>query len=49
MKKSFWIEMIEWVVLAVVAIFVLGVVAMRHEITSSSSENPSVSLQPMDE
>jgi hypothetical protein len=36
MRKSIWLEIVEWCVLAVVVLFVAGVVVMRQEITSNT-------------
>jgi hypothetical protein len=35
MKKSLWIEAVEWCVLGLIVLFVTGVVVMRGEITSA--------------
>ncbi len=49
MRKSIWIEVVEWTVFAFVALFVIGVFAMRAEITSSAEDNPNVPVQSLDE
>ena len=36
MRKSIWLEMMEWFVLALVVVFVVGVVALRQEVTSNA-------------
>jgi hypothetical protein len=35
MRKSLWIEVVEWCVLGAIMLFLVGVLAMRGEITSS--------------
>ncbi len=47
MRKSLWIEVMEWCVLALVLLFLVGVIAMRGEITSpvdANSTAPVVSI-----
>ena len=39
MKKSIWIEWVEWGVFALIAGFVAGVIAMRTEITSAENNS----------
>jgi hypothetical protein len=39
MRKSIWIEAIEWCLLVVMALFLFGVLALRAEITSSADEH----------
>ena len=47
MRKSVWIELLEWGVFAVVALFVTCVVAMRDEITSLEPENAAAPVQSL--
>jgi hypothetical protein len=49
MRKSLWIEVLEWSVFAFVLLFVMGVLAMRGEITSAAQENPNAPIQSLDE
>jgi hypothetical protein len=49
MKKSLWIECVEWITFALVMLFVVGVLAMRNEITRSDPDNPAAPLQSLDE
>ncbi len=49
MKKSPWIELIEWTALALIFIFVVGVFAMRGEILSASQDNPDIPVQSLGE
>jgi hypothetical protein len=49
MRKSRWIEWVEWLVCALVLVFVLCVVANRHEITSAEAENPKAPAYSLDE
>ena len=47
MRKSLWIEVVEWCLFVAVALFFMGVIAMRSEITSSAqgdSQAPRVSI-----
>jgi hypothetical protein len=39
MRKSRWLEWTEWMLFALVLSFVIGVLAMRSEITSAGPEN----------
>ena len=41
--------MLEWSVFAVVLLFVIGVFAMRGEITAAAQENPNAPIQSLDE
>jgi hypothetical protein len=49
MRKSLWIEVVEWCLFAAVALFLIGVVAMRSEITSSASGDSPVPRESIDE
>jgi hypothetical protein len=42
-------EILEWSVFAIVLAFVVGVFAMRGEITSAAQENPNAPIQSLDE
>ncbi len=39
MRKSMWIELVEWCLFAAVALFITGVFAMRSEIISDPPES----------
>jgi hypothetical protein len=49
MRKSMWIEVVEWCVFAMVAVLVSGVVVMRAELTTSEPENPAAPIHSIDE
>jgi hypothetical protein len=44
MRKSAWIEVLEWGFLPVVIVFVAGVVVMRGEITNSPEDGTTAPL-----
>ena len=45
MKKSCWIEGVEWLVCGLVILLLSGVFAMRGEITSGAQGNPAVPVE----
>jgi hypothetical protein len=49
MRKSIWIEVIEWCVLAAVGLFTLGVLAMRSEIVTSAEASSTAPVESIDE
>jgi hypothetical protein len=49
MRKSIWIELVEWCVLAAVALFTVGVLLQRGEITSPVEASSSAPVQSLDE
>ena len=49
MRKSIWIELIEWGVLAFVGLFTLGVIALRGEITTPVDAGSTAPLVSFDE
>lgn len=48
MRKSKWIELVEWCVFALVALFVVGVFLYRGELTSTQ-ENSAAPVLSLDE
>jgi uncharacterized membrane protein YdfJ with MMPL/SSD domain len=49
MRKSRWIACLEWIAFALVVLFVVGVLAMRHEITSADLDNPVAPRESLQE
>jgi hypothetical protein len=48
-KKSLWIEVIEWCVLAAVGLFTIGVIVMRSEITAPPESGSTAPVESVDE
>jgi hypothetical protein len=49
MRKSRWIEAIEWCVLALVVLFTAGIIVMRGEITSSADSTSTAPVESFEE
>jgi hypothetical protein len=49
MKKSMWIEVVEWCVFGAVALFITGVFAMRSEIIADQPESLTAPIYSLDE
>jgi hypothetical protein len=49
MRKSIWIEVVEWCVLVAVMLFTIGVILMRSEITSSAEASSTAPIESVDE
>jgi hypothetical protein len=49
MRKSVWIEVVEWCVLTVVALFMVGVVWMRGEITMPPESSSTAPVESLDD
>jgi hypothetical protein len=48
-KKSRWIELVEWCVFALIAVFVFGVVSMRGELTAPPDNGSTAPLETLAE
>jgi hypothetical protein len=49
MRKSLWIEVMEWCILVVVALFTLGVVVMRKDIVASAESTSTAPIESIGE
>jgi hypothetical protein len=49
MKKSIWIEAVEWCVLGAVMLFLVGVVTMRNEIMASPDSTSTAPVETFEE
>lgn len=49
MRKSVWIELIEWSTLALVLLFFVGVVLRRGEITAPPNAGSTAPIESVDE
>jgi len=49
MRKSIWIEVVEWCVFGLIVLFMIGVLTMREQITASASSDSPVPRVSLDE
>ncbi len=49
MRKSAWIEAVEWVVLALIVLFMAGILVMRAQITSPPQDESTAPVQTLGE